>query len=762
MTNREQTKQFLQQVAQSMDGFWEIRFLNDNGPNGGSRYIETKANKPNQKQLESLVDEIHAMAKRKFTCFVSMNPRTVKGGTTKEETKQGRYIVADFDTPNLTLDDVKQSIVTRLTTGIEPTIIVETSPGHFQCWLLLSEAPASTDEWCELQKGLSGRVDSCRGVHGLAQPMRIPGVPNFKPQYQLEDGRRPIAGLVVINKNNIFDITELPKEEASASEKLQAADSSVEIAEKSYGNISRQFLDVENVANEDLSHGSRNTAMRFCASDMAARGHSAEEIHEQLLEAAEGRKMLEMYSKESLERQINNGIDEPAIEYSDDEICDYSDEEPEPQHSPPGDNQAELMPLPKVQPKPHKPNVALSHGLLGEIIDSIEPHTEADPAAVALQLLVFMGNMAGKNGFIGGGAKPLFMNINVLVIGDSCDGAKGESLGVVGQLTEGLDEVWGEDCQVYECNSGEGLKELFADQAEAEVSDDGVLTDPSIDEDKRRNIVLTEFMTLLVAKNRSDSSLSGAVCQLYDCIGQVQGNTRKNPFKGRNPYGSIIGHITPDDFEARTQAVDATSGFLNRFLACYSEESKRLPDGGDIAVLHSWHSELQKSLKYMQQPREYCRDDEAAAIWRPWYRARKNTEQGIVRPLTARARPHIAKLSLIMAALNRRPYITLQDLEAAFDLWRYSVETWRYQFGMWNRAMTDRVLAVLSAAAKPLTVEDITNGVGKTVKQHVLSDALQKLRQKHIISGHEKDGEIHYQLLSDKKLQFRHQIKTGF
>ena len=747
MTNREQTKRFLQQVAQSSDGFWEIRFLQEGAPYKKPSYIETKDGSPAAAELEAAVTRVHSLAKEKYTCFVSMNPRTVYGGTKKTQTKQGRFIVADFDAPGLTLAEVKKRIVTRLTPGITPTLIVETSPGHFQCWLLLSEAPATAEEWVALQKGLSGRLDSCRGVHSLAQPMRIPGVPNLKEKYKDSKGKSPLAKLVEVNPENVFDIEALPSEQAAPSAKLQAKDSLVAIQPKSLGDTERAFLDVENVHNDDLSHGSRNISMRFAASGMKARSWTDEEITEKCLAAAEARGLIKDYSRGDCLRQINNGIDNPSLEPSEDEkigleVEDEEEADDEPTGS--GGLAAEPLHLPTVYPKPTKPYTALSTGLLGEIISSVEPHTEGDSAAIALNLVAQLGNMAGRSAWVAGGSKPLYQNLNLLVIGDSSSGAKGEGAAATDLITAGVDEEWFNNCRPDEINSGEGLKKMFADYEGVAISDGEAQAVP--EQDKRRFVELQEFSICFTANNREGSTLSEAIRKLWDCPLTTGSNVSKNPFKGTNPYLSMFGHITPDELERKVNYTDATNGFLNRFLACHSEESKALPESGDRTVFGLWHPVLKKSLKHMQKPGEIFRDAAAREVWGEYYRTRKekNKEQGIVRNLTARDRPHIAKLSLIIALMNRRKAITLPDLEAAFDLWRYSVETWRFQFGLFNRSMSDRVLAVLNAASKPLSYQEITKSVGANVKAHVLNDSLQRLRQKHVISCKQQKGELSY------------------
>lgn len=750
MSGREQTRRFLQQVAQSCSGFWEIRFLQTGAPSEKSSYIEAKAPADekfghdrtftvDEAELEKAVARVHALAKKGYTCYVSMNPRTVRGGTTKAETKPGQYIVADFDSDGLTLDIVRQRIITSLTPGVEPTIIVETSPGHFQCWLLLSELPATAEQWVALQKGLSGRVDSCKGVHSIAQPMRICGVPNLKKKYKDKNGKSPLSRLIAINPDSVFEIGDMPTDTAAPSKKLSAEDSVVAIKPKSLGDTEKAFLDTDNVPNSELKHDSRNMAMRFSASGMKARGWPDDEIKEKLLAAADARGIVEEYSRRDCLRQIENGINDPSLEPSAEETIEITEDDDEPS--------ANIAPLnlPTVYPKPHKPHTALSHGLLGDIISSVEPHTEGDSAVIGLSLLTQMGNMAGKTAYVQGGAKRLYQNLYLLIIGDSSTGAKGDGAAAVNLITQEVDPYWVNNCIPEEVNSGEGLKKMFADDEGVEVGADGTVS--AIDQkDKRRFVHLEEFAACLTAGHREGSTLSSAIRKLFDCPAYVEGNTSKDSFKGRDPYLSLQGHITPDELERKVSADDCTNGFMNRFIACYSEQSKMLPHSGNTGLFNGWTDQLQRSLKHMSRPVEVFRDEQAAEYWEAWYLSRENTDHGIVRTLVARDRPLIAKLSLTIALLNRHNAITLEDLVAAFQFWRYSCETWRYQFGLFNQAMTDRVLGVLNAAEKPLNYEELVEGVGKNVKPNRLNDALHKLRQKHAITCRQQGGEFYYSI----------------
>ena len=67
---------------------------------------------------------------------------------------------------------------------------------------------------------------------------------------------------------------------------------------------------------------------------------------------------------------------------------------------PPDDDQpagSQLLPAPAGWPAP--PDRAVYHELLGEIVNRIAPHTEADPVAILTQLLVSFGAAVGRGAY---------------------------------------------------------------------------------------------------------------------------------------------------------------------------------------------------------------------------------------------------------------------------------------------------------------------------------------------------------------------------
>lgn len=54
----------------------------------------------------------------------------------------------------------------------------------------------------------------------------------------------------------------------------------------------------------------------------------------------------------------------------------------------------EILPVPSGWPEPPAPDAY--YGLAGDIVNTIAPHTEADPVAVLVQLLIACGALIGR------------------------------------------------------------------------------------------------------------------------------------------------------------------------------------------------------------------------------------------------------------------------------------------------------------------------------------------------------------------------------
>src|SRR5262245_4951750 len=113
--------------------------------------------------------------------------------------------------------------------------------------------------------------------------------------------------------------------------------------------------------------------------------------------------------------------------------------------------------LPSEPPWPDPLPEEAFHGLAGDIVRTIEPASEADPAALLFQTLIGFGNLACRNAHFIAEADKHFLNEFVVLIGKTAKGRKGASWGQVRRPLEAAEEEWARERVQSGLSSGEGL-----------------------------------------------------------------------------------------------------------------------------------------------------------------------------------------------------------------------------------------------------------------------------------------------------------------
>ena len=111
----------------------------------------------------------------------------------------------------------------------------------------------------------------------------------------------------------------------------------------------------------------------------------------------------------------------------------YPNEYPEPSAAPPPTSSA---------PPPPALAVPALHGIAGRIVNSLAPHTEADPAAILLQFLAAFGNLVGPVPHCRVGATRHGLNLFVVLVGESSKARKGTSWRQISSLLAEADPLW--------------------------------------------------------------------------------------------------------------------------------------------------------------------------------------------------------------------------------------------------------------------------------------------------------------------------------
>lgn len=402
--------------------------------------------------------------------------------------------------------------------------------------------------------------------------------------------------------------------------------------------------------------------------------------------------------------------------------------------------EVEAAPLPEPAPWPVLADDAY-YGLAGEIVRTIEPETEADPAAILLQLLTFFGNAVGREPhFLVEGTKH-HANVFVVLVGSTARGRKGTSEGRVQQIFRLGDEAWVLNNIKTGLVSGEGLIWNVRDPIYKTenirkngriVGTETVLADPGVD-DKRLLVVEPEFAAVLRVCRRETNTLSPTIRSAWDS-GVLRTLAKNSPAKATDAHVSIVGHITLEELRLALADVDGFNGFANRFLWPVVRRSKLLPDGGQDLDLGVLGQRLAVAVEQARSVGRMQRDEAAATLWQHVYRELADDNAGgLLGAVTSRAEAQVLRLSMIYALLDGDGTIREPHLRASLAVWGYCRASAALIFG---KASGDPIQEKALAAIRQtpgLGRREIYRALGNHVKADVLVSALARLRDTGMI-----------------------------
>ena len=383
------------------------------------------------------------------------------------------------------------------------------------------------------------------------------------------------------------------------------------------------------------------------------------------------------------------------------------------------------------------------HGIAGKIVRLIEPHTEADPVALLIQFLVFVGNVVGRNPYFLVGADRHYPNLFVVLVGNSSKGRKGTSWSCIKNIFRNIDP---ESRQCSGLSSGEGLiwsvrDPIYKKEPIREKKDITGYQDVLIDEgisNKRLLVVESEFTSVLKMVERAGNTLSPVIRDSWD------GNnlsilTKNTPAKATEPHISIIGHITTAELKRYLTLTEMANGFGNRFLWIYARRSKMLPNGGELSKVDfsKIETKLHNSIfRAKEITRQVAFDSDAQELWKTVYESLSREKQGIAGILTNRNEAQALRLATLYAILDESDLIKPSHLMAALAIIDYSEESCRFIFGDSLGDLTaDEIYKRLSSSEDGLTRTDIRNLFHNNKSKEQVDAALQLLKDNNRASS---------------------------
>ncbi len=378
------------------------------------------------------------------------------------------------------------------------------------------------------------------------------------------------------------------------------------------------------------------------------------------------------------------------------------------------------------------------HGLLGDFVRAIEPHSEADPAALLMTLLVTFGNIVGRSpGFLVNGTQHR-ANLFSVFVGPTSSGRKGTAHRAVAGQFQDIDDVWSQCCVAQGLSSGEGVIWAVRDPCTIRRGEKGkekdVVEDGGV-EDKRLFVVEEEFGSVLKMCQREGNTLSNVLRLAWDGS-NLRTLTKHSAVMATGPHISVVGHISAEDLRKFMTETESANGFGNRFLWVAVERSKCLPDGGfpDDSVLKPLRIRLGEAVCFGAQVGIMTRDDAASKLWRQEYERLSAERPGLFGCIVARAVPQVLRLSMIYALLDKSQTIKYDHLSAALEVWRYCEDSVRYIFGdQSGNGVADRIGLELLKKPEGMTRTDISAMFHRNVAADEIDRALRLLTARGLV-----------------------------
>jgi len=391
-------------------------------------------------------------------------------------------------------------------------------------------------------------------------------------------------------------------------------------------------------------------------------------------------------------------------------------------------------------PYPAPAGRAAFYGPAGELVDAIAPHTEADPVAILVQLLVGWGSLVGRCAYYGVEADRHYTNLFAAIVGASAKGRKGTAWGHVKAVLAAMDETWAKERVKGGLSSGEGLIWKVRDAIERTdpvkqkgrvIDTETYVADPG-ESDKRLFVLEPELAETLRVMARDGSILSAIIRQAWD-TGDLQVLTKSSPAKATDAHVSLAAHITAIELRRYLDRTEMGNGFGNRILWVCARRSQLLPFGGDFtedakASIAKATVRLREATEQARQGGDRCVSwsDAGAKLWAGVYGELSAGRPGLFGAMTSRAEAQVCRLALLYALLDCSRAIDQPHLEAALELWRYSAESVRHIFGdSIGDPLADELLTLLRrAGADGVTRTEIRDAFSKNKSAEELERAL--------------------------------------
>lgn len=389
-----------------------------------------------------------------------------------------------------------------------------------------------------------------------------------------------------------------------------------------------------------------------------------------------------------------------------------------------------VIPTPKLRAEAY-------HGILGEIAKAGSEHTEAVPAAIAINILARFCATLGPSPYIAIGDDFRNLRLFALVIGPTSKGRKGTSAKLPERIFEQVDIKVGQPLQVETgVSTGQGLVAMVRDPR---GEDPGVL-------DKRVLLELSEFAGVLAQAKNETSILTAILRDAWDgrCLSTPN---KTNPCKATGAHFVVLGHITAEELLHLLKNNEIKNGFANRFMMTYSarERIERRPKPTSVETVNLFAERIAQALRRAWNRRNEPLELTESAYIR-WEQISQELEErpqtSNMQSLMARADTYVLILAGAIALLNLDHVITPTHLNAALawiDFWEDTANFCFTTASQYDEIMQLQELAnqivetVRKLGSTQVSRHDIwkqvtSNGSNKNINKEILDKAIKLLQ----------------------------------
>lgn len=352
-------------------------------------------------------------------------------------------------------------------------------------------------------------------------------------------------------------------------------------------------------------------------------------------------------------------------------------------------NPLEIVPVEERDPhrSPPTPSSDCLYGLVGDIARAGSAQTEANPFAIALNAMVYIGCGLGRAVHMLVGDTAHHPRLFATQVGRSGLGRKGDALSLCRRLHAAVDRRQNEISPGVHSgglSTREGLIHLIHDGYL-----DGKNEVPAV-QDKRLYVIESEFSNVLHQTRREGNTLSPALRDLWDG-GCLKPATKSSRVGVAEPHVCISAGITPSELRSLISNRELLNGFANRFIIIWAERTRVIPfpEPTHVDIIELLVTRIIDTVEFSEgnqganvQSKLMTLSPSAKKLYADLYVGElgKQANNEILNTLLERRAPVLLRIAMILAATDLTHEIQERHIHAATAWIRYWSDSVEYIF----------------------------------------------------------------------------------